>query len=88
MISLITSVILPLFLGRVCAERVESVKFMPTEATKHAPKSSDRNEILMDVTIVLLRINVCHGLMTRRLQAARLRSSHISNASASDTQLF
>ena len=88
MISLITSAILPILVGPISCERAEPVKFTPTEATKHAPKSSDRNEILMDVTIVLLRFNVCCGQMTRVLQAARSCSSHISNASASDTQLF
>ena len=88
MISLITSVILPLPPGPISCEKAEPVKFTPTETTKHARKASDRNEILMHVTIVLLRFNVCCGQMTRVLQAARSRSSHISNASASDTQLF
>ena len=80
MISLITSAILPLLAGPISCEKAKSVKFTLTEAAKHTRKSSDRNEILMDVTIVLLRFNVCYGQMTRRLQAARLRSSHISGA--------
>ncbi len=79
MISLITSVILPLLAGPISCEKAESVRFVPTEATKHVPKSSDKNEILVDVTILLLRFNACCGQMTRVLQAARWRSSHISD---------
>ena len=79
MVSFITTVIVPLLPGSISCERAESVKFTLTEATKHAPQSSDKNEILVDVTILLLRFNARCGQMTRMLQAARSRSSHISD---------